>query len=336
MPRASCIILHEDAVEAGAPSAALMHLELPPASLEQSRDGQTPAASSPDCNLLGMSFTPAHGGYLRGRLLKRDLKSEVWTSEGFHSSQRKSLQQSRAQSKASHLGQQRGSGQRDTLRKELQAPLPGTAALSPRCHLYLAPAAGPVPPVPAALRAVGAATGNARPRLWHGPSRSCLSSGAFCPGFSRECRSAARRAAPALARSLQMVLPTSFSPIPNFPSAPGKTPVRASTAPSQPGAHSRASCPQPFWHGHPSLQHPVPGVRLRCSRVTERVFEKLFHRGTIAATHQINDPGACRHCPHPAEIHPTRAQRDSEGSHPALTLWPLSIHPSSQKLGQHK
>lgn len=52
--------LHEGAVEAGAPKCTLMHLELPPASLEQSRDGEDSAASSPDRNLLVLSFTPAH------------------------------------------------------------------------------------------------------------------------------------------------------------------------------------------------------------------------------------------------------------------------------------
>lgn len=59
------------------------HLELPPASLEQCRDGENSAASSPDRNLLVLSFTPAHNVIPQRPLAEERLEEQGLNFRGF-------------------------------------------------------------------------------------------------------------------------------------------------------------------------------------------------------------------------------------------------------------
>lgn len=103
------------------------------------------------------------------------------------------------------------------------------------------------------------------------------------PDFPCECRTGAQRAAPAPVRSLQMVLPTSFSQLPKcFPSGRGKTPGHRQHSTPE-GLTARPGVPSPADTVTAPCSTPVPGLRLRCPRAIKRAFEKPFHRGTTAA-----------------------------------------------------
>lgn len=111
---------------------------------------------------------------------------------------------------------------------------------------------------------------------------------------------------------------------PAFPrsqSSAEETPPVCRQQGSHRGAHRRARCPGDTVT--PPCSTPCPG----CNG-PEELSEFLDNCSCGGATEQVNDRGACRHCPEPAEISPG----DTQGPCPTLTpARSVPLHPSRRE-----